>query len=241
MSRQGWLKRRGAFTLVELLVVIGIIAILVALLLPAVNKAKQQAYRTACMSGQRQMVTYWRMYIEDNKGWLPSGQTQPVARFLPFHDGNNLGNTEAALRAGWPAKYLKNFKILRCPGDPEERLIGYGLNCYLNGETTYGGSIEKVAKIKHSAKTFVFCDEKDFRYDYNKGSFAIRPLPDMTWVDYPGMYHNYASVVSFADGHSDVLVWELRETRYFNRPNTPASSDKDIKKLQLIRGGPPVD
>ena len=61
----------AGFTIVELLVVIGIIAILVALLLPALHRARQMARTTQCLSNLRQMDLGWIMYTSDNKGLLP--------------------------------------------------------------------------------------------------------------------------------------------------------------------------
>src|SRR3954451_7982250 len=64
--------RRGAFTLVELLVVIGIIAVLIGILLPALSKARRAARTTACMSNARQLVMGALQYFEQNKyGWAP--------------------------------------------------------------------------------------------------------------------------------------------------------------------------
>jgi len=61
---------RTAFTLIELLVVIAIIAILAALLLPALNKAKQKARAVTCMNNTKQLCTAWIMYTGDNNDWL---------------------------------------------------------------------------------------------------------------------------------------------------------------------------
>ena len=60
-----------AFTLTELLVVIGLIAVLISLLLPAVGKAKAAANSAGCLSNLRQMGIGWTIYMSENKGRLP--------------------------------------------------------------------------------------------------------------------------------------------------------------------------
>ena len=65
--------RRNAFTLVELLVVTAIVAVLVAMLLPALNKARVQARLLKCLSGARQMHLSVQMYCNDNDYYYPSG------------------------------------------------------------------------------------------------------------------------------------------------------------------------
>lgn len=62
--------RRAAFTLIELIVVIGIIAVLVGLLLPALSRARQQANSVVCRSNLRQLGIVLQMYANDNRGWL---------------------------------------------------------------------------------------------------------------------------------------------------------------------------
>ena len=66
-------SRRAGFTLVELLVVIGIIALLISILLPTLAKARQQASSAACLSNEHQMGLMLSMYESENNGWMPYG------------------------------------------------------------------------------------------------------------------------------------------------------------------------
>ena len=111
--------RRSAFTLVELLVVIGIIAVLVSMLLPALNKARRQAEVVVCQSNLKQVGLILLMYSQDNHG-IPF----PVGKLRTDKDGypDGLG-TNVALDQRWTSVAFKpatpNPRIMLCPVDTE--------------------------------------------------------------------------------------------------------------------------
>src|SRR4051812_347688 len=82
-------QRRRAFTLVELLVVIGIIAILIAILLPVLNKVKEQANATKCMANMRELAKMWYQYANENKGLSAPGR---LPKFDPVDSPYWIGN-----------------------------------------------------------------------------------------------------------------------------------------------------
>ncbi len=121
------MKRRHAFTLVELLVVIGIIALLISILLPSLSKARESAKRTACASNLRQIGMAIVMYANDNKAWLPAMYQSPTASppnyRIVFSDTTAVINNGLGLLLPHPwvqgsrAKYLPNPNVLFCPSD----------------------------------------------------------------------------------------------------------------------------
>jgi prepilin-type N-terminal cleavage/methylation domain-containing protein/prepilin-type processing-associated H-X9-DG protein len=103
------MKRYKAFTLVELLVVIGIISVLIAMLLPALNKAREAAKTVACLSNMRQVTQAIMMYADDNKGYLPPtylyGQPDPTKAQIVW----------PALVGAREYGYIKNPDVFICP------------------------------------------------------------------------------------------------------------------------------
>lgn len=122
-------RKRCAFTLVELLVVIGIIAVLVGILLPALTKARQQATLIACQSVERQFYNLWQMYAADYRGYAIPARFQTVGAEYDFFEAGLIGqelnkNKSAFSNSGRGLDLASIIKfVFTCPardhsGDP---------------------------------------------------------------------------------------------------------------------------
>jgi len=161
-------KRRG-FTLIELLVVIAIIAILMAILMPALNRVKEQGKRAGCLANLRQLQLAWGMYADENDDRLVNGEaygggdgTAPIPTsgihqgeqwwtgddVGDFWNGINLSQPlqERAIKVGALYPYCKSVKLYRCPTGVRGEMRTYTITDAMNGlrrDGTYSGNVGK--------------------------------------------------------------------------------------------------
>ena len=143
-------KMKRAFTLIELLVVIAIIAILAALLLPALGKAKQTAHGIACMNNNRQLMLAWNLFATDNEGRIPYASAyyqEPTVRFswaVGTVNNPTFNAEQNYISKGVIYKYVGNSDdVFRCPADTStvknnkgnlvKRERSYSMNIFMGG------------------------------------------------------------------------------------------------------------
>ena len=167
--------RRRAFTLVELLVVIGIIAILIAILMPALRRAREQALEVACASGQRQLMQAFLMFAADHKNHLPGNFTDYAN---PDYDKRswlrNFGEPlDSVPQGGTIWKYVKSYDVYRCPAMPHDaQNSGGSSNGRVDGVSFGVMTGAKITNIKPQSK-----------YTYADGHFVFLPTPVITEED----------------------------------------------------------
>jgi prepilin-type N-terminal cleavage/methylation domain-containing protein/prepilin-type processing-associated H-X9-DG protein len=152
-STNGVKARGGAFTLIELLVVIAIIAILAAILLPVLDRAKQQGLKASCINNFKELQTCYRMYVDDNNDYLPPNFLYGAhGSWIGYTAGDTSGaqsdfNT-ANIRNGLLYAYNQQAKIYVCPANAYLLIAGAtGLSKYTNDwgiQYNLGASVPEV-------------------------------------------------------------------------------------------------
>ena len=194
--------RRG-FTLIELLVVIAIIAILAAMLLPALASAKQRAWSIVCNSNLHQISLGMTMFADDNNGLYPeSGGT------IPWNTGNSAAPTNSWMQQIYA--YTQSTNVYRCPSNKLMPLAVQSPFNYFNGARAAYIAVSNDApvdlkKILYNTAYVLSGDTLDFETnDADKDDYSQNcvggPANGLPWEEWQA--HSKGQNLLFADGHA---------------------------------------
>lgn len=229
------------FTLVELLVTVTVIAILAALLLPGLSRAKAHALRIQCLNSQKQLNLVGMLYSGDNRESLVlngAGRPRPSGPYLwvlgsnhAFEEG--LVNPRMLIDPAYSlfAAYVRVAPMYKCPTDRSTfniakrkipKVRSYALNSYMG---TIASNIEGPLRVSSAFRVYhktsqTASDRPAQRFvfmDVNPGSICTPgygvSMDTDTFIHYPGSAHNGQAVIAFADGHLEAHKWLDPRTR----------------------------
>ncbi len=228
-------RGRAGFSLIELLVVVGIIGILASLILASVTRAKGSAQKTECLSNQAQLIKTWALYATDNNGdlvsnyrWRKQGRHARNSGDEPYHKSwvmgtghpNIGGMTDQSFllddSVAAFAPYLRKPEIYRCPSSREviagtEAIRSYAMNPFMGAYGSWSWAVSrKYFRFQHLddvTRPDHFFVFADLNQRYVCLPFMIVYLDQDAWHHPPATVHNYGGTLAFGDGHVEYKRW----------------------------------
>jgi len=182
-----------AFTLTELLVAMGMVSVLAGLLLPSVQKVREVARRTKCLSNAHGLAQCTNVYREDNRDWYPpiwSGETRWMHLLEEYVDGADIYDCPSSAS-------------LPCPYAPEFTL-GYGMNVYnFGGLCLYYGLPGDSVRVP--SRTILLADSSNGKYYVGSGVRFRDPVQNVAYR------HRNGFVAGYFDSHAEHLRTTSRD------------------------------
>lgn len=254
---------RTGFTLIELLVTISIMATLMSILLPSLNRAREAGQRVVCNSNMRQLTLAWYLYAYDNGDrlcsadtkWNDKGANHWVGDGTLTPPGNPIGGTKEAIKSGvlwWPYAG-RSLELYRCKSDGSELLRSYSISRTMNGKTCNCEhdnikAFKSLSQVSRPAEKLVFIDASS-RERWIDGSFSPIRNIEAEIPEWPltkdahniTARHGDGCNLSFADIHCEYWKWkDPRTVKLANweiDPKDASVGNRDLERMvRLLRG-----